>query len=80
MLVSGDKQPVPDWHHFSSNWLNVPDLVPESTGIQSIAVSTMESHTVKLLKFSICVLASYFCAQKLHINETVNTNMHISVL
>jgi len=33
-------------------WLNFPDLVPESTGIESVAVSTMESHTVKLLKFS----------------------------
>lgn len=61
-------------------WLHFPDLVPESTGIESTAVSTMELHTVKVLKFNICVLASYFCAQALHTIKIVNTNMRVSVL
>jgi len=52
MLVSGDNVLFLIGITFPTVLLNFPDLVPESTGIESVAVATLESHMVKLLKFN----------------------------
>jgi len=66
MLVSGDNGLFLIGITFTIIWLNFPDLVPESTGIESIAVTAMESHTLKLLKFNFYISKLLLCTDGPH--------------